>query len=108
VGIIKTYLNIKVMSEFKGTKGKWTISKSRNGHALISGDDWEDFCKIYRITDGGDFDKSGEMQLANAKLIACSPEMLDMLERCSYWIANCSEEAKITKEIEQLIKKATS
>jgi len=89
------------MSEFKGTKGEWTISKSRNGHALISGDDWEDFCKIYRITDGGDFDKSGEMQLANAKLIACAPEMLEMLERVLTAKFSCDE-------IKQLIKKATS
>jgi len=107
VGIIKTYLNIKVMSEFKGTKGKWTISKSRNGHALISGDDWEDFCKIYRITDGGDFDKSGEMQLANAKLIACAPEMLEMLEDILEGIKGNNFEIS-ANEIEQLIKKATS
>ena len=63
------------MSEFKGTKGKWEIyNPSHIG------------CKNVSIGDNGyvelwyhHFDGKEEA-IANAKLIACAPEMLEMLK----------------------------
>src|SRR6478736_6578936 len=64
------------MSEFKGTKGEWTVKRYKHGFKL-SGQSWEDFAKIYTISDGSDFDGKYAIEAeANAKLIACAPEML--------------------------------
>jgi len=97
--------------EFKGTKGEWKVGVAfqgetdnikikTNGQLLVIEDiDGKAVAILGRIME--------VEQESNAKLIAVAPEMLKMLERCSHWIANCSEEANIIKDIEQLIKKAT-
>jgi len=86
------------MSEFKGTKGNWRASQDEesicNENELI-------ICKMHNGHLKNDWK-------ANAKLIACAPEMLEMLERVEYWCSNVNEDAKIIKDIKQLIKKATS
>jgi len=90
VGIIKTYLNIKVMSEFKGN---WEIAVENEIGTLISDKITNKaICTIW---------ESGNIPQANSKLIACAPEMLDLLDRILKGKFNVIE-------IEQLIKKATS
>jgi len=108
------------MSEFKGTKGKWElkvqnkfpfsydIETENGGQGVLFG-----ICH-YSTSDKNiddclkrDFKNNSE-SLANAKLIACAPEMLEMLERLECWCANVNEDAIIVKDIKQLIKKATS
>lgn len=46
-----------------------------------------------------------EDKAANARLIAASPEMYEMLKRCQRWIQSCNEYAGILNELEELIKK---
>jgi len=101
--------------EFKGTKGKWEVVKNSCYFDVIADYDFEEGASILCVSSSLMTIKNGIIESnslseeceANAKLIAAAPEMLEMLERCSYWIANCSKEANIIKDIEQLIKKAT-
>jgi len=93
------------MSEFKGTKGSWYVDHEESGknefdvkYTPISSDRIKTIIDVY-----GDDEQSE----ANAKLIACAPEMLEILLRCSEWIINCNENIQIVKDIDSLIKKAT-
>jgi hypothetical protein len=88
------------MSEFKGTKGSWKCYRKTNEHKAecVITDTQEVICYIpYFYNDYSE---------ANAKLISCAPEMLDMLKR-AYENLNGYCPEKIFDEIEQLIKKAT-
>lgn len=80
------------MSEFRGTKGKWEIKDSTK---IVIGK--QPICDTWYF---------GEINIAeakcNAKLIACAPEMLELLIRLSDF-----EPLSGSKEIEQIIKKAT-
>ena len=65
------------MSEFKGTKGAWEVHDNGyffdiqvKGTTLASTQN-----NLYLNIDE-------KVQLANAKLIACAPEMLEMLNEC--------------------------
>jgi len=105
------------MSEFKGTKGKWDIRPTQalneNGKPLF-----------YDIVIGGSsfisthrneyINIGDEQQLANAKLISCAPEMLEMLNKIIIFITKNKDKNYMIKllerevsELEQLIKKAT-
>ena len=98
------------MSNFKGTKGKWKyevkygknrpritvqipISENFNKE-LIFGTISEDDCTVSSCC--------CTEEHANAKLVACAPEMLEMLERLSHF-----EPLGDNEEINALIKKAT-
>jgi len=96
------------MSEFKGTKGKWNVKRYRHGFKL-SGQSWEDFAKIYTISDGSDFDGKYAIEAdANAKLIACAPELLEAM---IYLIAANEDNSKALpsaiEKAKSLILKAT-
>ena len=95
--------------EFKGTSGKWYIDQEeagRNEHGVL--------CNVIStVTDGGLkicglAEVFGEdlQAKANAKLISCAPEMLEMLEKCKEAFESLKQPF-ISSEIEQLIKKAT-
>jgi len=99
------------MSEFKGTKGKWEFrdgyamdivtSDSRSFGIVSLGTEKEAFLADYPLV---------ELK-SNAKLIACAPEMLEMLEELIHFFEspnNSNDEIEILKESKQLIKKATS
>jgi len=79
------------MSEFKGTKEEWLVS-----NCLVFANDYFQ-THIALIPDS----YNTEIKQANAKLISCAPEMLEMLERVLTAKFSCDE-------IKQLIKKATS
>ena len=80
------------MNEFKGTKGEWEIKDSTK---IVIGKQ--------PICDTWYFGKINiEEAKCNAKLIACAPDMLELLIRLSDF-----EPLPGSKEIEQLIKKAT-
>ena len=100
------------MSNFKGTKGKWFFVKndyyneiiSENNHYDNSGKRMRISTLIHEIQEDGRVVSCNfsEEDNANAKLIACAPEMLEMLELLtSVYSADNIEKAK------QLIKKAT-
>jgi len=88
------------MNEFKGTKGEWKFIRNKNNFEIetFGISNWIIAKTITNV----------EQDEANAKLIACAPEMLEMLERVEYWCSNVNEDATIAKDIKQLIKKATS
>lgn len=107
--------------EFKGTKGKWKITDNttsiiqsgcvniassftligRVDESRLENESWLDMRKR---TEQQRIDCNIEQQ-ANAKLISCAPEMLEMLIKAKNTLKDvydCNVE-----EIEQLIKKAT-
>ena len=82
------------MSNFKGTKGKWQFVRYEKTFAI----------ETFGITNWTILQTitNQPQDEANAKLIACAPEMLEMLELLtSVYSADNIEKAK------QLIKKAT-
>ena len=94
------------MTNFKGTKGVWKIDLSYKSNERVqiidsNNNGFIDVWKLIEIT--------GEEMQANAKLIACAPEMLEMLTDTMIKLRMNThlefiEQANI---IEQLIKKAT-
>lgn len=108
------------MSEFKGVKGKWEQSHRQipndiNGNwaTQVYSEDGETIASIAWYPNPQENRVMGTYREANAKLISCAPEMLDILSKIlmninwSYesWISN--DGLTIKEEIEQLIKKAT-
>jgi hypothetical protein len=70
------------MTKFKGTTGEWTLRTSTKGHSMISGDNWDDFCKVYKITEKPQHEDPDNliMHEANAILIAHAKNMFELLE----------------------------
>lgn len=95
--------------EFKGTKGDW-YKTYRNGSWLIQ--DYDCFiedskgciAEVYWFNDGLDTAE------ANAKLISCAPEMLEMLIKCrEYFLLKTDLKSEERAEaIGELIEKATT
>ena len=78
------------MSETKFTKGLWQVSdiKINGEHA---GGSWSvnvDGSLLANVTSGATFGVVDDIQKANANLIACAPDMYEMLERvmCNYQV----------------------
>ena len=68
------------MNEFKGTKGKWKITNnnlSEDGGFVMIGTDKHIWIAETKGCHVGTNNKEAE---ANAKLIACAPDMLEMLK----------------------------
>jgi len=92
------------MSEFKGTKGIWKAVKNSYYYDVVLETEGDTILcvssSLMRSKNGviESISLSEECE-ANAKLIAAAPEMLEMLIKCNEIIK--------TKELEQLIKKAT-
>lgn len=86
------------MTNFKGTKGKWQFVRYEKTFTI----------ETFGITNWTILQTiTNEPQdEANAKLIACAPEMLEMLEKIAL-IKNGSELVMLKKEALNLIKKAT-
>ena len=110
--------------EFKGTKGKWEVedngksvySKDRNKNIAFDG-------QICRLHTGLNTYDNNE---ANAKLIACAPEMLEMVKEINealvWYHENCTPLQRtrnndeiffnlgmnLRQQSEKLIKKATT
>ena len=80
------------MSEFKGTKGIWSIKHSESNSqwnviGTILGGRYKIARCPYLISDLDWLNEKEKLeQLANAKLISCAPEMLDMLKKCEVYI----------------------
>jgi len=87
------------MSEFKGTKGEWKFIRNKNNFEIetFGISNW---IIAKTIT-------NAEQDEANAKLIACAPDMLEMLEDILEAFKGNNFEIS-AHEIEELIKKATS
>ena len=85
------------MSEFKGTKGEWKINPRASRNVQCNG------TTIANCSAGQSGDDE-HIEIANAKLIACAPEMLEMLKRV-YERYDKGTETYI--ELGKLIKKAT-
>ena len=89
------------MSEFKGTKGRFIINKNE-----ILNSENELIAVVYGYMVKGIYTYTEETK-ANVLLFSKSPEMLEMLKRCEYWISACNEDANILKDISELIKEST-
>jgi hypothetical protein len=87
--------------EFKGTKGEWAVSPNAVGFIA----DISDNFAIAKAFDNA-FIQKGEME-ANAKLIACAPELLEVLVKCINYLP-IIEYSELIKEAKYLIKKATT
>lgn len=90
--------------EFKGTKGKWTIEETKNGHQQLSSLDWENFCKVCNVTNANN--KYIQIARANALLISKAPEMLKMLQNVREILVDVGKLQDAFK-IDELIKQAT-
>jgi hypothetical protein len=91
------------MSEFKGTKGKWTSFKPQDGNGFV-------YVNNEYLTTGtiatcyGD----GEEPQANALLISKAPEMLEMLKKLVERLEeNDLGRLNAVSQAKQLIKEAT-
>lgn len=89
------------MSDFKGTKGEWKTRGNFKALEVVSS--YGSVCAIARQSSiDSNIDSQAE---ANAKLIACAPEMLEQLKE----LLNASYLPEhVNEDIEYLIKKATS
>ena len=92
------------MTNFKGTKGKWQFVRYEKTFTI----------ETFGITNWTILQTiTNEPQdEANAKLIACAPEMLEMLEKIialteNFEITSKDFKEKYNKEIKEIIKKAT-
>lgn len=107
------------MSDFKGTKGKWVVGTARipnlksERELVISLEGGEKVENGYRIIACiTPMENLDDIDLANAQLIACAPEMLEMLERIVLMTQTCQGtfedfRERYNIEINALIKKAT-
>ena len=97
------------------TPGPWTIKFFRSiepNHALICAEDWHDFASVVVRFCGDDTDDA--TGLANARLIAAAPEMLEALKEAKnglrYWepqtAHGASEMARICALVDAAIAKA--
>lgn len=90
------------MSGFKGTKGVWEVTPYINV-----------FCSSVRICNIGDLNREITLEdKANAKLISCAPEMLEMLEETfkltdKLQMPTEFEISQLRDKLFHLIKKAT-
>ena len=101
------------MENFKGTKGKWALALRQlnidNDNCIchqihVEGKSVADvWGSNYHIA------KSYQEVTANAKLIACAPEMLEMLQSMFDQYERCGHLLNVSpSKIKQLIKKATT
>lgn len=70
------------MQEFKGTKGSWRVSRDFDEVTTSNKGILEGSKRVCKIATG--FKKSSEI-VANAKLIASAPEMLETLKEIREW-----------------------
>lgn len=92
------------MSEFKGTKGEWKYEGGDNNSIDIILPDDTTISIDRQSRYNGEYVLGREGMEANAKLIACAPEMLEMLIKLNGF---CTMGKDDRIELEQLIKKAT-
>lgn len=90
------------MGEFKGTKGKWVISPSSEGFISDTADKFA-IAKVFYNLEINTIESK-----ANAKLIACAPEMLESIkELLPIAMEFINENHPTYKKVTELIKKAT-
>jgi len=92
--------------KFKGTKGEWEVQTPKHGIGfLYIKTDEKEIAHCCGIKDNG---KTTDECKANAQLISCAPEMLEMLEefitKCDYGMPHDED---LYNKAKQLIKKAT-
>lgn len=98
------------MAEFKGTKGKWKISKTPEYHepkcskVEVFSEESPNFW-ICKIQNNGLIEKNEGN--ANALLISKAPEMLEMLKQCVETLEFSENIGFTYDEVKQLIKEAT-
>jgi uncharacterized secreted protein with C-terminal beta-propeller domain len=80
------------MTQFKGTKGKWEVSKA---YETIIDEEGYGIAQEYGI-------KNSLYWKANALLISKAPELLEMLEEVKDYLGS-----DVRGKVEQLIKEAT-
>ena len=94
----------EIIMEFKGTKNQWKIEEVDKTFVYALNEKGTNAFSLKINNDGRTVLIE---QQANALLISKAPEMLEMLEKCEYWISSCNEDAGILKDINKLIKEAT-
>lgn len=102
------------MSNFKGTKGKWTFSTEAKKGAYAAHELDFDFGldQQCNLTLWCNTETPNDEELANALLISKAPEMLEMLEKLALSLEMFNPPSKETalqwsKDINKLIKSAT-
>lgn len=97
------------MEDFKGTKGKWISRYNGNYWEVNREEDFEDGKRlaisvmVFETKDGNlVFSRSGEA-IANAKLIAAAPELLNA---CQLALGGIDPKSDIGKQIKKAINKA--
>jgi len=92
------------MNEFKGTKGEWfSCCTNAKPHFLFADNGETTICSFFQKQDDGTILNIEEVR-ANAKLISCAPEMLEMLIKLNDF---CTMKIEDRNKLEELIEKAT-
>lgn len=93
------------MSEFKGTKGKWYLQEFTDNYTNIIRCD-NGFHKTLFLASTSQ--TSGGEARANAQLMSCAPEMLEMLEELMNHKTFASHLPTTAIKVQKLINKATT
>lgn len=101
----------KIKKEY--TPGPWTLElKKKKCYSQINGDGWWGLCKVVTKQKGNE--SHINEGIANAKLVAAAPELLEslieVLPRLKYWLNQPDKNIdndEMIKKAESAIKKAT-
>ena len=76
------------MNDAKHTKGPWIHSK--HGFNVLTADEMHSICAVHAPNPGHTSEKDVQEHLANARLIAAAPDLLEACE-ASLWAVNAAE-----------------
>jgi len=98
------------MKEFKGTPGPWNLTNGKKFTKKVNGSNWYEFASVIIRLNGDD--SNSEIGEANAKLIAATPELLELAFKYKADLLNMLHQSTARDnriaQIDEIINKALS